>query len=110
MNIVELDTRITFQKKTLEFDELHRQSESWNDFFTCWSNLKLINSSETENNGVNKTSETISFVVRKMGELKSLNSLEYRIVLNNKTFDIVEVDTFSKDHKYLRIKGVARYD
>ena len=52
MDIVELDTRITFQKVVLEFDELHQQLETWSDFFTCWSNLKLVTSSEVERHGV----------------------------------------------------------
>ena len=106
MDIVELDTRIIFQKVVLEFDELHQQLETWSDFFTCWSNLKLVTSSEVERHGVN----LISFVVRKMPELKELNTLEYRIKYNNKFFDILEVDVFSKDKKFLRVKGVNSND
>lgn len=107
MEIVSLDNRITFQKKSLEFDELHRQTEEWSDFFTCWCNIKLVSSNENEQKGVNKLTETYSFVVRKMKELNKINSLEYRIIFNNKVFDIIEIDTFSRDKKYLRIKGVT---
>lgn len=110
MDIVELDTRITFQKVVLEFDELHQQLETWSDFFTCWSNLKLVTSSEVERHGINRSSDVISFVVRKMLELKELNTLEYRIKYNNKFFDILEVDVFSKDKKFLRVKGVNSND
>ena len=45
-----------------------------------------------------------------MPELKKLNTLEYRIKYNNKFFDILEVDVFSKDKKFLRVKGVNSYD
>lgn len=110
MKIVDLNNRIMFQKKVLQFDELHRQVEQWNNFFSCWSNLRVITSTEEEKNAVTKRREIYLFTVRKIKELRELNSLEYRIVFNDKVFDIIEVDMFEKERKYLYIRGVFRDD
>lgn len=99
-----LNTRITIQKCIVNFDELHQQTEHWSDFYNCYSNIKLLNSEEYEKQGVIKNKSYYLVTIRKCNKLKNMNTLEYRVKINNEIYNLKDLDEFN--NKYIKFKMV----
>ena len=89
--------KIIIQKKTLDFDSIGNQIEVWKD----WKTLKA------EKNGlwgqeyyaakaVNEES-TVVFTVRHVAFIDEIDTVDYRIMFENKAYDIKNIDRVNDD-------------
>lgn len=105
MNPGELRHRITIKKlkkiKVNGFDDV-----KWEDYKTVWAGVNNLFGKEYWEAKAIQSENTIEFVIRFSKDVGILNSKEYRIVFNNKIYNITFVDNIKYQNKWLKIKAV----
>lgn len=100
--------RITIQKKIDDFDEIGNPIEVWSN----WKSLKAEQTSlwGQEYYAAKAVGEerTIVFTVKYVSFLDELNSVEYRIVVDGKAYDIKHIDPIQDDGMWMKIKAISR--
>lgn len=96
--------RITFQKNTTVVDENANHMSSWEDYFTCWAYVNSGNyGNETLAAGTTAPASGLVFSVRYCSELASLDTVHYRVLFKNQTYDIQAVDMMNYDHETIKV-------
>ena len=94
MNIAGLRVRITIQKSTTVVDSIGNHSSAWEDYFSCWATATASGKSAEEGEQAGHTVEAdrMDFTVRWSSETAAVNSKQYRILLGNRIYDILNID------------------
>ena len=92
VDIGKLNKRITIQKLSLTTDEYGNQIQQWSDFYTCWAAVSGINNRE--------------YWIRHSKELKDINKTDYRIIFDNRIFDISFIDNLQFADSIFILKGI----
>ena len=92
MNIAAMRVRITIQKNATMVDEIGNHKSIWEDYFSCWATAS--NQTGKEENDVGQTLEEdkMDFTVRYSSETAAVTSKGFRIILNDRIYDIDHVD------------------
>lgn len=91
MNIAAMRVRITFQKNAVTVDKYGNHTNSWIDYFTCWATVGTSSGSES-NGAVINPEESLDFTCRYCTELAAVKSTEYRILCEEKKYDITYIN------------------
>ena len=93
MNIAGLRVRITIQKNTVVTDRIGNHSAEWRDYFSCWATAGTNrNAEETESAGHTVEGDRLDFTVRYCSEVAAVNSKEYRVLLQERIYNITGID------------------
>ena len=94
MDIGALRVRIVIQKSSTAVDKYGNHLSSWTDYFTCWAtaNTSGRQSDETEKAAVTQEKNAVDFTVRYSPEVAQVNTKEYRILLDNRIYNIRSID------------------
>ena len=94
MNVAGLRIRITFQKNTETEDAIGNTVMAWEDVFTCWASASAEKSAAAEGEAATTIVdiERVDFTVRYSTETAAVTAKEYRIVYQDRIYDIVLVD------------------
>lgn len=106
MDIGKLNKRITIEKYTTTTNDNGFDIEDWIKFKTVWSNVNNIYGKEFWSAKQVNSENTVNFTIRYSNDFKELNSKEYRIVFNNRCFNITFIDNIKYENKYLKIKAI----
>ena len=100
MNIAGLRVRITIQKSTTVVDSIGNHSSAWENHFSCWATATASGKSaeETANAAHTEEADRMDFTVRWSSETAAVNSKQYRILLSNRTYDILSIDDMGFRH------------
>ena len=100
MNIAGLRTRITFQKNETVVDRYGNHTSAWTDFFSCWATAVTsgLSSSEGEAAGHTVEADRLDITVRYSSETAVVNSKQYRILLDNRIYNILSIDEMGFKH------------
>lgn len=101
MEIGKLRHRITFQKLTIETDELGFQTEIWIDFKTVWAAVSNLSGREYFAAAAVQSENIVKFTFRYISEMDTT----YRILFRGKTYNITAVDNFKYMDKYMEVKA-----
>ena len=113
MDIGALRVRIVIQKSSTVVDKYGNHLSSWTDYFTCWAtaNTSGRQSDETEKAAVTEEKNALDFTVRYSPEVAQVNTKEYRILLDNRIYNIRSIDEMGfkknsrKFHAELEVRG-----
>ena len=103
MDISALNCRITFQKSVSECDEVGNYTLQWENYFSCYATISNPSGGENEKGDVSEN-ESLSFTVRYCKKATAVNSSEYRISFNDKTYNIKYVDLMGLKKKSIKFK------
>ena len=94
MNISGLRVRITIQKNTTVVDKYGNHTSAWTDYFRCWATVVKSGKSaeETEHAGTTQEADRLDVTVRFSSETAAVNSKQYRILLQGRTYNIIAID------------------
>lgn len=92
MNIAGLRTRITVQKNITEVDVYGNHTSVWTDHFVCWATALTEGGDETVEAGHTEEGDKLSLTVRWSTETAAVNSKEYRILINDRIYNITGID------------------
>ena len=100
MNIAGLRVRITIQKNETVTDAIGNHTSAWTDYFTCWATAIASGKSaeETRNAGTTQEADRLDFTVRWSSEIAAVNSKQYRVLLNDRIYNILNIDDMSFRH------------
>lgn len=107
MEIVLLNSRVTFQKSVLTVDEIGNHKNEWVDAYSCYatiSNSSGKSSDETEVAGTIADTSDMSFTVRYCKKASEITTTTYRLVYNDECYDIVKIDLLNLKKKALKFK------
>ena len=94
MNIAGLRVRIKIQKNATVTDKYGNHKSTWTDYFTCWATAVTTSrlSEETNNAATIQERNLMDFTVRYSSETAAVNSKEYRIILDDRIYNIKTID------------------
>ena len=92
MHIAGMRVRITLQKNETVTDAYGNHTTEWTDYFSCWSTASSQTGQETEDAAATSEEDRINFTVRYSSETATVVSTKYRIVLQDRIYDIDHVD------------------
>ena len=94
MNIAGLRVRITIQKNTTVVDRIGNHTSAWKDYFSCWATAVSSGKSaeETQNAATTQEADRLDFTVRWSSETAEVNSKQYRVLLNGRIYNILNID------------------
>lgn len=99
MDIAKMNVRIMIQKNEVEIDKYGNHTAVWKDYFRCWATC--INQTGTEDDEAGQTLEDdrMDFTVRYCAETAAVTSTKYRILLNDRIYNINHVDDMAFRHR-----------
>ena len=94
MNIAALRIRITIQKTTTAIDSIGNHCSAWEDYYTCWATAVSSGRSadEAQEAGHTQEADRLDITVRWSSETAAVNSKQYRILLQGRIYDIINID------------------
>ena len=100
MNIAGLRVRITIQRNETVTDRYGNHKSTWTDFFSCWATAVTSGLSASEKEAAGQTVEAnrLDFTVRWSTETASVTSKQYRILLDDRIYDILGIDEMGFKH------------
>ena len=112
MNIAALRVRITIQKNETVVDEYGNHMSSWTDYFSCWATAVAsgLSAAEEESSGHTVDADRLDFTVRFSSETSVINSKGYRVLLNDRIYNITGIDDmgFKKNSRKFHTELVER--
>ena len=100
MNIAGLRVRINIQKNEAVTDQYGNHKSIWQDFFSCWATAVTsgLSASEEEAAGHTVEADRLDITVRYSSETAAVNSRGYRILLLDRTYNILGIDEMGFRH------------
>lgn len=101
-----LNRKITIQKLTIVTSPNGFDEEKWIDWKTLWSSKNNLSGKEYYAAKTVNEEKTVKFEVRYHKDLEELNSTEYRVMHDNKEYNITFIDNFMYRNEWLVIKAL----
>ena len=100
MNIAGLRVRITIQRNGTVTDRYGNHTSAWTDYFSCWATATMSGKSadETQEAGHTEEVDRLDITVRWSSETAAVNSKQYRVLLNGRTYNILGIDDMGFRH------------
>lgn len=100
MNVAAMRKRVTIQQNSTTTDKYGNHKPAWVDHFTCWATIQRQGgaSDETHDSGYTQEHERLNITVRWCSETAIVNSKEYRITMDNRLYNIVDIDEMNYKH------------
>lgn len=106
VNIGQLNKRITIEKYTTINTENGFDEEKWVNYKTVWASINNLFGKEFYAAKAIQAENTVEFIVRYSKDLEVLNSKDYRILWNKKSYNITFIDNIHYQNKWLKIKAI----
>ncbi len=93
--------------KKIKFQKLNVNTEIWEEYYSCYSEVNKSSGKEYFNAKTNITKNTYNFKVRYIRKLEDIifNTSQYRILYKDKIFNIINVD--DKQEKRIKLTFVG---
>ena len=93
MDVAGLRVRIIIQKNEVVVDRYGNHKPGWTDYFTCWANVisSGLTSTEKDAAAITLEEDRLDITVRYCSETAVVDSTHYRILLNDRIYDITNV-------------------
>ena len=100
MDIGALRTRITIQKNETVQDKYGNHKSEWTDYFRCWATAVTsgLSTREEENAAHTVEADRLDFTVRYSSETAAVNSKQYRVILDDRIYNILSIDEMGFKH------------
>ena len=110
MQIARLNERITFQKNVAIVDRYRNHTSIWTDYFSCWATATASGKSaeESAEAGVIQEADRLDFTLRYSSETAAINSKQFRVILGERIYDIVNIDEMGFRHHSRKLKTILR--
>lgn len=95
---------ITIQKRTKTVEK-GRKVEEWKDYYRCWAERKSLYGKELYTALEARMENVLNFETRYCRALEALNTKEYRIVWNERVFELMYVDYGRFEYGKVILKG-----
>ena len=92
MDIAGLNVRIMIQKNETQVDRYGNRTSTWTDYFSCWATCSNQTGKEDDEAGQTLEDDKMDFTIRYSSETAAVVSTKYRILLNDRIYDIDHVD------------------
>ena len=101
MDVALLNTRVTFQKRTVRTGSLGNQIASWEDFYACAATISGEGGGETFVAASEEDRTDMAVTVRWCKESASITMTDFRILFQDEAYDIHRID-----HLYFKKRAI----
>ena len=110
MNIAALRVRIKIQKNSAIVDQNGNHTSAWTDYFSCWATATASGKSaeESAEAGTTQEADRLDFTLRYSSETAAINSKQFRVILGERIYDIVNIDEMGFRHRSRKLKTILR--
>lgn len=103
MNISGMRIRITIQKNEVVRDDIGNHGNVWNDYFSCYATAVEKECGEEEVAGQTVVNEYMDFTIRYCSEVESVVPDKFRIVYENRIYNIRSVSDMGFKRRSLKM-------
>lgn len=100
--------KIIVQRLTVGEDEWGNQTRTWVDWRTLWAERNSLWGQEYFAAKAVNEENTIEFIVRHVGFLEEVNTVDFRIVVDGRTYDIKNIDLLKDDGMWIKFRCLER--
>ena len=104
MRISDLNRKITFQNKNVEVDEIGNHKSVWMDYLTTSTYISFQGKGEEIFLGMEVDRSDISFTVKFQNRLKKINTSDYRILFEDKKYNIISIDFMNYKNIFIKFR------
>ena len=110
MNIAALRVRITIQKNSAVVDQNGNHTSAWTDYYSCWATATASGKSAEESAEAGTTQEAgrLDFTLRYSSETAAINSRQFRVILGERIYDIINIDDMGFRNHSRKLKTILR--
>ena len=109
MDIAGLNVRIMIQKNETQVDRYGNHTSTWTDYFSCWATCSNQTGKEDDEAGQTFEDDKMDFTIRYSSETAAIVSTKYRILLNDRIYNIDHIDVMGfKRHSLIFHATLAR--
>lgn len=105
MNVAAMNVRITIQKNELVTDKIGNHTNQWVDYFTCWATCSNQTGQEEDDAGQTLETDQMDFTVRYCSETAAVVSTKYRIIMDDRIYNILHVDDMAFKRNSLKFRA-----
>lgn len=104
MDIAAMNTRITFEKQTIQTDEYRNHTLRYEPYFTCWATVSAAGRQETESDeaGTTNVHDTIDFTIRWCRKAAAITSDGFSVRAFGSLYNIRSIDPMGNKHNSLK--------
>lgn len=103
-----LRQRIDIQKKTITKDSIGNQIEDWQPWNSFWIEANGLWGAEYYAATTQNQENTVELTLRYCKDLELINTFEYRVIFNGKTYDIKNIDNIKYENTWFKLKILER--
>ena len=104
MRISDLNRKIIFQNKNVEVDGIGNHKSVWTDYLTTSSYISFQGKGEEVFLGMEVDRSDISFTVKFQNRLKKINTSDYRILFEDKKYNIISIDFMNYKNRFIKFR------
>lgn len=101
--ISRLNRIITIQNQTATADEYGNHINTWSDYYTCHAKATTSFKNESDDK-ISIENKIVIFDIRSCSQSKAITSINYRVIFNNESYNILSVDPSNYDNKIIRLR------
>ena len=101
------DKKIIIQKRTDKIDGIGQHIEGWEDYLSTYAGVNGLYGEEFWTAAEQGQENTVVFVMRWVEPLKNMNTYNFRILFDEKKYNVKNIDNVMYRNQILKIKGVA---
>lgn len=110
MNAGMLNKKVVVQKITISTGEIGEEIETWVDYYNSFAYINGLSGSEYWQASAQQAENTVVFTMRYSKLLANVTPQSYRIIFDNKIFDINSIDNVQYQNRTIKIKAVAKIE
>lgn len=99
---------IEIEKKTVSEDDIGNQLETWNQWGIFWVEANGLYGTEYYAASSVNEENTVEISLKYCIDLDDLNTIEYRVIFKNKTYDIKNIDHVKYQNNWVKLKLMER--
>lgn len=94
-------------KFPIKIQKLNEDTEKWEEYYSLHANINKVGGKEYEQASTNISNSTFNFKIRYCEKMKEVifNTEIYRVVYDNRCYDIKNVDRYGETKTELTISG-----
>lgn len=100
--------KVDIEKKTVSEDDIGNQHETWMHWRYFWIEANGLHGAEYYAAASVNEENTVELSLRYCKDLDSLNTIDYRVIFNDKTYDIKAVDPVKYEDRWVKLKLLER--
>ena len=108
MNAGAYRERVVIQKNSITEDEIGNKKPIWTDYFKGHAYMNNLSGAEYWEAAQTQSQNTVVFIFRYHRKLSLINTKEYQLIHNGKSYNISSIDNVQYKNEIIKIRAIMK--